>query len=118
MIRWRGREEGPYSTSDIEERLSSGRIGLLHEILTEDRWMTIRDFQREQELSKRAAHELLEAQQRQEREEREAKKEEVKRHEQYCTEVFAEGKRRNDLPQTSIAGNKHLRQFKMNHRLK
>jgi hypothetical protein len=106
MIRWRGREEGPYSISDIEERLSSSRIGLLHEIFTDERWMTLRDFQREQEASKRAARELLEAQQSQEREEREAEKEEAKREKQYRSELLSEEKRRNDLLQASITGNK------------
>lgn len=106
MIRWRGREEGPYSMSDIEEQLSSNRIGLLHEILTEERWMTLRDFQREQEASKRAARELLEAQQSQQREEREAEKEEAKREKQYRAELLSEEKRRNDLLQASITGNK------------
>lgn len=106
MIRWRGREEGPYSISDIEERLGSSRIGLLHEILTEKRWMTLRDFQREQEASKRAAHELLEAQQRQERDEREAKKEQAKQDKLYRAELLSEEKRRNDLLQASITGNK------------
>ena len=105
-IRWRGREEGPYPISDIEERLHSSRIGLLHEIFTEERWMTLRDFQREQEASKLAARELLEAHQSQEREEREAEKEEAKQEKQYRAELLSEEKRRNDLLQASITGNK------------
>jgi hypothetical protein len=105
-IRWRGREEGPYPISDIEERLRSSRIGLLHEIFTEERWMTLRDFQREQEASKRAERELLEAHQSQEREEREAEKEEAKQEKQYRAELLSEEKRRNDLLQASITGNK------------
>ena len=105
-IRWRGREEGPYPISDIEERLRSSRIGLLHEIFTEERWMTLRDFQREQEASKRAERELLEAHQSQEREEREAEKEEAKQEKQYRSELLSEEKRRNDLLQASITGNK------------
>lgn len=106
MIRWRGREEGPYSMTDIEERLASSRIGLLHEILNEGRWMTLRDFQLEQETSKRAAQEFLEAQQRHEREQQEAEKLEAKREDEYREKLLAEEKRRNDLLQASITANK------------
>ena len=65
MIRWRGRPEGPYPASVIEAKLNANQIGLLHEILIDDRWLTLRDFVAEREAAVRT--------------EREAKEEEARR---------------------------------------
>ena len=43
-IRWRGRETGPFSVADIEERLDAHEVGLWHEILHKGRWVTLKDF--------------------------------------------------------------------------
>ena len=43
-MRWRGRETGPFSIADIEERLDAHEIGLWHEILHEGRWVTLKEF--------------------------------------------------------------------------
>jgi len=43
-IRWRGRESGPFSLADIEERLDAHEIGLWHEIQHEGTWVTLKEF--------------------------------------------------------------------------
>ena len=44
LIRWRGKQEGPYLESVINNKLSSNEISLIHEIFYESRWMSIRDY--------------------------------------------------------------------------
>lgn len=44
LLRWRGRQEGPYTGPAIEAKLATREIGLLHEIYYEGRWLTIRDY--------------------------------------------------------------------------
>lgn len=43
-IRWRGRESGPFSIADIEERLDAHEIGLWHEIQHNGHWVTLKEF--------------------------------------------------------------------------
>lgn len=44
LLRWRGKQEGPYPASMVEAKLAANEIGLLHEILYESKWITLRDF--------------------------------------------------------------------------
>jgi hypothetical protein len=44
LLRWRGRQEGPYTGPVIEAKLAANEIGLLHEIYYEGRWITLRDY--------------------------------------------------------------------------
>jgi len=44
LVRWRGRQEGPYAGPVIEAKLASNEIGLLHEIYYEGKWITIREY--------------------------------------------------------------------------
>jgi len=44
LLRWRGRQEGPYTGPVIEAKLAANEIGLLHEIYYEGKWITLRDY--------------------------------------------------------------------------
>lgn len=44
LIRWRGRQEGPYTAAVIEAKLAANQIGLLHEIAHNGQWVALRDF--------------------------------------------------------------------------
>ena len=44
VLRWRGTQEGPYLASVIEAKLAANEIGLLHQILHNGRWISIRDY--------------------------------------------------------------------------
>jgi hypothetical protein len=44
LVRWRGRQEGPYAGPVIAAKLAANEIGLLHEIYYESKWITIRDY--------------------------------------------------------------------------
>src|ERR1019366_5973824 len=44
LIRWRGRQEGPYSPAIIEQKLAANEIGLLHEVYHNSQWVTLRDY--------------------------------------------------------------------------
>jgi hypothetical protein len=85
FIRWRGRQEGPYTAAVIEAKLAANQVGLLHEISHNGQWITLRDY-----LAERDA--ILQA-------ERQAKE----REEQRRVELLAEERRRNDLLQAKIA---------------
>lgn len=56
LVRWRGRQEGPYSAAVIEMKLAGNEIGLLHEIFYNGDWVTIRDYVAERETVLRAEH--------------------------------------------------------------
>ena len=56
LVRWRGRQEGPYSAAVIEVKLAANEIGLLHEIFYNGKWVTIRDYIAERETVLRAEH--------------------------------------------------------------
>jgi hypothetical protein len=102
LVRWRGRQEGPYSAELIEKKLAANQIGLLHEILRDSRWVTIRDFLIEQEAALRVKKQIREEQEREavERERRErdvAERTAKEREEESRTALLAEERRRNDL---------------------
>jgi len=93
LVRWRGRQEGPYPASVIEAKLVANEIGLLHEIFCNGKWITIRDYITEREAILRAEDQARQEQQRLAREqaERQAKEREEKRRE----ELLAEERRRS-----------------------
>jgi hypothetical protein len=79
LVRWRGRQEGPYRASVIETKLAANEIGLLHEIFYKGKWVAIRDYITEREAVLRAEHQAREDQERRVREEADR---EVKAHEE------------------------------------
>jgi hypothetical protein len=99
FVRWRGRQEGPYPVSTIEEKLAANQIGLLHEIFYRDQWVTLRDFFAEQEAKESARRQAQEDEQRQRLE---AERQASDREERFQADLLAEEKRKNDLLQSSI----------------
>ena len=101
LIRWRGKQEGPYTAQIIEAKLAANQIGLLHEILNDGQWVTLRYYLAERNGALKARQAAREEQERQAREEadRRAKEREEQRredqrhsepapHEQGRTSVF------------------------------
>jgi len=43
-LRWRGRPSGPYPIAEINRMLDEHEIGMGHEILYEDEWITLEEF--------------------------------------------------------------------------
>jgi|SRR5580658_1446331 TM2 domain-containing membrane protein YozV len=43
-LRWRGRQSGPYPISEINRMLDHHEIGMGHEILYQDQWITLEQF--------------------------------------------------------------------------
>ena len=43
-LRWRGRQSGPYPVSEINRMLDDHEIGMGHEILHQDQWITLEEF--------------------------------------------------------------------------
>jgi TM2 domain-containing membrane protein YozV len=43
-LRWRGRRSGPYPVSEINRLLDDHKIGMGHEILYQDEWITLEQF--------------------------------------------------------------------------
>jgi TM2 domain-containing membrane protein YozV len=43
-LRWRGRQSGPYPVSEINRMLDDHEIGMGHEILCQDKWITLEEF--------------------------------------------------------------------------
>lgn len=100
LIRWRGRQEGPYTAAVIEAKLAANQIGLLHEISHNGQWVTLRDY-----FAEREAVLLAERQAREEQERRtrgQAEQQEKEREEQHRAEALAEERRKNDLLQAGI----------------
>jgi hypothetical protein len=81
LIRWRGRQEGPYTAAVIEAKLAANQIGLLHELCHQGQWVTLRDYFAERDAARRAESREREELARRAREEadREAKEREEKR---------------------------------------
>jgi hypothetical protein len=100
LIRWRGRQEGPYSAELIEKKLSANEIGLLHEILYNGQWITIRAYLAEQEATLRVQRQAREDQERRDRDEANRNAREIET--QQRTAALAEEKRRNDLLEKSL----------------
>lgn len=92
LIRWRGRQEGPYTAAVIEAKLAANQIGLLHEISHNGQWVTLRDYFAEREAVLRAERQAREEQERRAREEaeRQAKEKEERRR----ADVLAEDRRK------------------------
>jgi hypothetical protein len=43
-LRWRGREVGPFPLPEINRQLDEHEIGIGHEILYQDKWITLEEF--------------------------------------------------------------------------
>jgi hypothetical protein len=59
LIRWRGRQEGPYTAAAIEAKLGANQIGLLHEIFHNGQWVTLRACLGERDALWRAQQETV-----------------------------------------------------------
>lgn len=95
LVRWRGKQSGPYSASVIEAKLETREMGLLHEIFHNGQWITIRDYITEREAALHAERQARDEQSRREREEMEKMARE--HDEQLRAAALAEEKRKNDL---------------------
>lgn len=95
LIRWRGKQEGPYTASVIEAKLAANQIGLLHEIFSGGRWVTLRDYFAEQDALLRAEQQAKEEREKQAREG--AERMERVREDQQRVAALAEERRKNDL---------------------
>lgn len=100
LVRWRGRQEGPYSAKLIEKKLSTNEIGLLHEILHSGWWISIRDYVAKQEAALHVMERAREERERREREDEERQTRELEA--QQRAAALAEEKRKNDLLEKSI----------------
>jgi hypothetical protein len=101
LIRWRGRQEGPYSPAIIEQKLAANEIGLLHEVYHNSQWVTLREYLTEQEATQCA--ERL-AQEEADRHAREAEERKAKdREESQRAAALAEERRKNDILEQNIA---------------
>jgi len=90
LIRWRGRQDGPYTAAVIEAKLAANQIGLLHEISHNGQWVTLRDYFAEREAVLRAERQAREEQERWAREEAEKQAKEERRR----ADVLAEDRRK------------------------
>lgn len=101
LLRWRGRQEGPYTAAVIEAKLAANQIGLLHEIFHNGQWVALRDYFAERETALRAERQARAEQEWRVREE--ADRQAKEREEQGRADSLAEERRKNDLLQASIA---------------
>ena len=85
----------------IEAKLAANQIGLLHEILHNGRWVTLREYFAERDAILRAERLAQEEQKRRAHEE--AEREAKIRDEQRRAEILAEERRKNDLLEADIA---------------
>lgn len=92
LIRWRGRQEGPYTAAIIETKLAANQIGLLHEIAHNGQWITLRDYLSERDANLRAERQAQEEQERRAREE--AERQAKERDEQRRAESLAEERKK------------------------
>ena len=101
LIRWRGRQEGPYTAAVIEVKLATNQIGLLHEIARNGQWVTVREIFAEREAVIRAENQAREEENRRAREaaERQMREKEERRQ----AELLSEERRKNDLLQAGMA---------------
>lgn len=95
LVRWRGRQEGPYPASVIDAKLAANKIGMLHEIFYNGKWVTLRDYITEREAVLRAELQAREEQERRARQE--AERQAHEREEQQRAALLAEERRKNDL---------------------
>ena len=54
LLRWRGRQEGPFTLAQIERKLAENEIGMLHEIQLQGEWIKLREFLEQVEAERRA----------------------------------------------------------------
>jgi len=101
LIRWRGRQEGPYTAAVIEAKLAANQIGLLHEITLNGQWVTLRDFIAEREAVIRSENQAREEENRRAREE--AERQTREREERRQADILSEERRKNDLLQASLS---------------
>jgi len=101
LIRWRGRQEGPFSPETIDAKLEANQIGLLHEIYYNGEWVIIRDYVTRKEAILQAELQAKEEQERHERDEAEKLARELE--ERQRAELLAEERRKNDLLQASLS---------------
>ena len=94
LVRWRGRQEGPYPAAVIEVKLAANEIGLLHEIFYNGKWVTIRDYVAERETVLRAENQAREDQEQRIRQAAEQEAREQEEHRQ--VELLAEERRRSE----------------------
>lgn len=94
LVRWRGRQEGPYPAAVIEVKLAANEIGLLHEIFYNGKWVSIRDYVAERESVLRAEHQAREDQEKRMRQAAEQEAREQEEHRQ--AELLAEERRRSE----------------------
>jgi hypothetical protein len=92
LVRWRGKQEGPYSASVIETKLQNREMGLLHEISHNGRWISIRDYMTEKVAALQVEKQIQEEQERRVREE--AERQAHEREEQHRIAVLAEERRK------------------------
>ena len=111
LVRWRGRQEGPYSSAVIEMKLAANEIGLLHEIFYNDDWVTIRDYVAERKIVLQAERQAREDQEQRMRQavEQEARKQE----ERLQAGLLAEERRRNE--QIAAAKSRHMSEDNSRH---
>jgi hypothetical protein len=64
LLRWRGKQEGPYPVSVLKQKLADNEVGLLHEVFQNGRWVTIRDYLTAKEAALRAQREAQAEQER------------------------------------------------------
>ncbi len=76
-LRWRGKKEGPYTANVIDTKLQANEIGLLHELLHNGQWITVRDFIASGEAILRAERQAKEDRERQLREQDERRQREA-----------------------------------------
>jgi len=100
MIRWRGREEGPYPMEELERRLAANQIGLLHQILHRNAWVTLREYREEREAELDAKLRVQQEAERIEKQRRADERERTRLQEQLHSQQIVEEKRRNDLLET------------------
>jgi hypothetical protein len=98
VIRWRGRQEGPYTAAVIESKLAANQIGLLHEISRNGQWITLRDYFAEREAVLNAERLAREEQERRAREE--AERQARAKEEQRRASLLAEEERKKAQAQS------------------
>lgn len=101
VLRWRGRQEGPYSATVIELKLEAHEIGLSHELFYNGEWVTLRDFLAGREAIIRSENQARQEAGRREREE--AERQTREKEERLRSELLSEERRKNDLLQASMA---------------
>jgi rubrerythrin len=103
LIRWRGRQEGPYAVAVIEAKLAANQIGLLHEISHNGQWITLRDYLAERDAILRAERQAREEQERRVREEAERQAKEREEQARIATQNEEKSKATSQPQQEAIA---------------